>query len=42
MTNEEVNWLKYIYGISCLAGRECEIIGPSEIRHTTPSSTPSA
>jgi dimethylglycine dehydrogenase len=26
-----VNWLKYVYGISRLAGYECEIIGPSEI-----------
>ena len=30
-TDEEVNWLKYVYGISRLAGYECEIIGPSEI-----------
>ena len=27
-TDEEVNWLKYVYGISRLAGYECEIIGP--------------
>ncbi len=30
-TTEELNWLKYVYGISKLAGYECEIIGPSEI-----------
>jgi dimethylglycine dehydrogenase len=30
-TDEEVSWLKYVYGISRLAGYECEIIGPSEI-----------
>ena len=30
-TDEEVNWLKYVYGISKLAGYECEIIGPAEI-----------
>jgi len=30
-TAEEVDWLKYVYGISRLAGYECEIIGPSEI-----------
>ena len=30
-TDEEVNWLKYVYGISKLAGYEGEIIGPEEI-----------
>jgi len=30
-TDEEVDWLKYVYGISRLAGYEGEIIGPSEI-----------
>jgi dimethylglycine dehydrogenase len=30
-TTEEVDWLKYVYGISRLAGYECEILGPSEI-----------
>ncbi len=30
-TDEEVNWLKYVYGISRLDGYECEIIGPAEI-----------
>ncbi len=30
-TDEEVDWLKYVYGISKLAGYEGEIIGPSEI-----------
>ena len=30
-TDEDVNWLKYVYGISRLAGYECEIIGPSDI-----------
>ena len=30
-TEEEVTWFKYVYGISRLAGYECEIIGPAEI-----------
>src|SRR5271165_2358331 len=29
-TDEEVNWLKQVYGVSHLAGYEGEIIGPSE------------
>ncbi len=36
MTDEEVNWLKYVYGISKLAGYEGEIIGPSEIKQYHP------
>ena len=35
-TDEEVSWLKYVYGISRLAGYECEIIGPSEIKQYHP------
>jgi dimethylglycine dehydrogenase len=35
-TDEEVNWLKYVYGISRLAGYEGEIIGPSEIAQYHP------
>ncbi|MCX8501574.1 MAG: FAD-dependent oxidoreductase, partial [Alphaproteobacteria bacterium] len=35
-TEEEVNWLKYVYGVSRLAGYECEIIGPSEIKQYHP------
>jgi dimethylglycine dehydrogenase len=35
-TDEEVNWLKYVYGISRLAGYEAEIIGPSEIKQYHP------
>jgi dimethylglycine dehydrogenase len=35
-TDEEVNWLKYVYGISRLAGYECEIIGPQEIHRYHP------
>jgi dimethylglycine dehydrogenase len=35
-TDEEVNWLKYVYGISKLAGYEAEIIGPSEIKKYHP------
>ncbi len=31
VTDEEVDWLKYVHGISKLAGYEGEIIGPSEI-----------
>ena len=30
-TDEEVDWLKQVYGVSRLAGYEAEIIGPSEI-----------
>ncbi len=30
-TDEEVDWLRYVYGISKLAGYEGEIIGPEEI-----------
>ncbi len=35
-TDEEVNWLKYVLGISKLAGYEAEIIGPSEIKQYHP------
>ena len=35
-TDEEVNWLKYVYGVSRLAGYECDIIGPSEIKQYHP------
>ncbi len=35
-TDEEVNWLKYVYGISKLAGYEGEIIGPTEIKQYHP------
>ena len=35
-TDEEVNWLKYVHGISKLAGYEAEIIGPSEIKQYHP------
>jgi dimethylglycine dehydrogenase len=35
-TTEEVNWLKYVYGVSRSAGYECEIIGPSEIKQYHP------
>ena len=35
-TDEEVDWLKYVYGVSKLAGYEAEIIGPSEIRKYHP------
>ena len=35
-TIEEVNWQKYVYGISRLAGYEAEIIGPSEIKQYHP------
>jgi dimethylglycine dehydrogenase len=34
--DEEVNWLKYVYGISKLAGYEAEVIGPSEIKQYHP------
>ena len=35
-TDEEVNWLKYVYGVSRLAGYEAEIIGPSEVKQYHP------
>src|SRR5262245_40678874 len=35
-TDEEVNWLKYVYGISRLAGYEAEIIGPHEVKRYHP------
>ena len=35
-TDEEVNWLKYVYGVSKLAGYEGEIIGPAEIKKYHP------
>jgi len=35
-TDEEVNWLKQVYGVSRLAGYEGEIIGPSEIKQYHP------
>lgn len=35
-TDEELNWLKYVYGVSRLAGYECEIIGPDEIKQYHP------
>ena len=35
-TDEEVNWLKYVFGISKLAGYEAEIIGQSEIKQYHP------
>jgi dimethylglycine dehydrogenase len=35
-TDEEVNWLKAVYGVSRLAGYEGEIIGPSEIKKYHP------
>jgi dimethylglycine dehydrogenase len=35
-TDEEVNWLKQVYGISKLAGYEAHIIGPNEIKQFHP------
>lgn len=35
-TDEEVDWLKYVLGISKLAGYAAEIIGPDEIRRVHP------
>ena len=32
VTDEEVNWFKYVYGISKLAGYEAHILSPNEIR----------
>ena len=36
ITDEEVNWLKYVKGIQQLAGYEGEIIGPDEIKKYHP------
>jgi dimethylglycine dehydrogenase len=35
-TDEELLWLKYVHGISRLAGYDCEIIGPSDLRQYHP------
>lgn len=35
-TDEELNWFKYVYGVSRLAGYECQIIGPDEIKQYHP------
>ncbi|MFL5259139.1 MAG: FAD-dependent oxidoreductase [Hyphomicrobiales bacterium] len=35
-SDDEVDWLKYVYGISRLAGYEGEIIGPNEIKRYHP------
>ena len=35
-TDEEVDWLRYVLGVSRLAGYEAEIIGPDDIRHYHP------
>jgi dimethylglycine dehydrogenase len=35
-TDEEVHWLKQVYGISKLAGYEGHIIGPNELAHHHP------
>ncbi|MFZ5789923.1 MAG: FAD-dependent oxidoreductase [Pseudomonadota bacterium] len=35
-TDEEVSWLKQVYGISKLAGYEAHIIGPNEIKQHHP------
>jgi dimethylglycine dehydrogenase len=35
-TDEEVNWLKQVYGVSKLAGYEAHIIGPEEIKKIHP------
>ncbi len=36
LTDEEVNWFKYVHGVSKLAGYEAHIIGPNEIRSHHP------
>jgi len=36
ITDEEVNWFKYVYGVSRIAGYESEILGPSEIKQYHP------
>ncbi|MBV9054420.1 MAG: GcvT family protein [Hyphomicrobiales bacterium] len=36
LTDDEVDWFRYVYGLSRLADYDCEIIGPEEIRHHHP------
>jgi dimethylglycine dehydrogenase len=36
LTDEEVNWFKYVHGISKLAGYEAHILSPNEIRSYHP------
>ena len=36
ITDEEVNWFKYVYGVSKLAGYECELLAPEEIKQYHP------
>jgi dimethylglycine dehydrogenase len=36
LTDEEVSWFKYVHGLSRLAGYDCEIIGPNEVRRYHP------
>jgi dimethylglycine dehydrogenase len=36
MSDEEVNWFKYVHGISKLAGYEAHLISPNEIREHHP------
>jgi dimethylglycine dehydrogenase len=36
ITDEEVNWFKYVHGISKLAGYEAHLISPNEIREHHP------
>ena len=36
LTDEEVDWFHYVYGLSRLVDYDCEIIGPSEIRRYHP------
>jgi dimethylglycine dehydrogenase len=36
VSDEEVNWFKYVYGISKLAGYDCELLAPNEIKQYHP------
>ncbi len=36
MTDEEVNWFKYVYGVSKLAGYDCELLAPNDIKQYHP------
>ncbi|HUR43939.1 MAG TPA: FAD-dependent oxidoreductase, partial [Aestuariivirga sp.] len=36
LSDEELDWFKYVHGVSRLAGYDCEIIGPEDIKKYHP------
>lgn len=42
LTEEEVNWFRFVHGLSRLAGYEAHILSPNESGSITPISRPSA